>query len=445
VNNQRKYKEPLSTQLRRHPHSDKTELTTTVRWVAIVSAFMFLSLTISFLIGQRYPNALVTALGIIPIIISIFLLKRDSVSVPSAILSVTLTVAITALATFGNGIYDIGVLGFPVILIVAGLILKGSVIWQLTLLILLCIAWLVFGNLSGLYQTNPVSANQLEDFFIASFIMIVAGNAVFRLTQTVFSNLARAEQENAIRRETEQRLQEVIQRLNAKNQELDRFAIRVSHDLKTPLITVAGLLGFLEKDLKAEDKSRVERNFSQINEAAKSMGKFVDELLDLSRIGRIINPPVDVAFGEIVSDALKAADGLLRARQVEVENEAIFPFVHVDRGRAVQVVQNLITNAVKFMGDQKEPKIKIGFREIEGEHIFSVSDNGIGISAEHHENIFELFSKLDPQTEGTGIGLGVAKRIIDLHGGRIWIQSELGKGSTFYFTMAEKRSREITA
>ncbi len=439
MSDQHTYEEPLSVQLRRHQYGDKRELTGTVRWVAIASAFMFLVLTLTFLLARRYPNALIAALGIIPIVISIFFLKRDSVSAPSAALAVTFILAITGFATFGNGLYDIGVLGFPVVLIVAGLILKGSVIWRLTLLILLCMGWLAFGNLAGLYHTVPGSANPLEDFFIAAFIMLVAGNSVFRLAQTVFSNLSRAERENAIRREAEKQLNDVISKLNAKNHELDRFAIRVSHDLKTPLITIAGFLGFLEKDLKAGDNTRAEKNFSQINEAAKSMGKFVDDLLDLSRIGRIIKPPENVAFSEIVSDALKAADGLLRAKQVHVESEAIFPFVRVDRGRAAQVLQNLITNAVKFMGDQKEPKIRIGFQEIEGEHIFSVSDNGIGISPEHHDKIFELFSKLDPETEGTGIGLGVSKRIIDLHGGRIWVQSEFGKGATFYFTLAEKR------
>ena len=173
------------------------------------------------------------------------------------------------------------------------------------------------------------------------------------------------------------------------------------------------------------------------------MGKFVDELLDLSRVGRIVNPPSDVAFDAIVQDALTAAEGILKAKQVQVKVEAILPFVHVDRVRIVQVLQNLITNAVKFMGDQTQPVIRIGFDEVDGEHIFSVRDNGIGIAKEHQERIFELFSKLDPNTDGIGIGLGLVKRIIDTHGGRIWIESEgEGKGSTFKFTL--RKQPEIT-
>ncbi|HXD09559.1 MAG TPA: ATP-binding protein, partial [Anaerolineales bacterium] len=105
--------------------------------------------------------------------------------------------------------------------------------------------------------------------------------------------------------------------------------------------------------------------------------------------------------------------------------------------RIVQVMQNLLTNAVKFMGDQPRPAIKIGFEEIDGEHIFSISDNGLGIAPENHERIFELFNKLDPTTEGVGIGLGLVKRIIEVHGGRIWIESQgNASGSTFKFTLS---------
>jgi len=322
---------------------------------------------------------------------------------------------------------------------VAGLVLRGRVILYLAILIILCLGWLVFGDIYGLYEPIHVVSNNPEDFFIASIIILVAGNAIYRLAKNVYENLATAEREIEERERMETEREKLIQQLRLKNQELDRFAVRVSHDLKTPLITVAGFLGFLEKDIKEGNHERVERNVAQISEAAKKMGKFVDELLDLSRVGRIVNPPTDVAFDEIVQDALKAAEGLLKAKQVRVKVDAIFPFVHVDRARVVQVIQNLITNAVKFMGDQAQPIIRIGFEEINREHIFSVSDNGIGITKEHQERIFELFSKLDPNTDGIGIGLGLVKRIVDTHGGRIWVESEgEGQGSTFKFTLQKQ-------
>jgi len=429
------YKEPLSIILRRHPHGDKTEITNTVRWVALVSLFLFLVLITTYLLQGNYLNALGATIGILPILISLIFLRQEEASVPSTILAITIILLITWLATFGQGIYDIGMLGFPVILIVAGLILRGQVIMYLALLIILCMAWLVFGALFNLYTPEYLTRTSPQDFFIGTIIILVAGNAVFRLVRNMYKNLSRAEQEIEMREQAEREREAVIHRLNMKNEELDRFAIRVSHDLKTPLITLAGFLGYLEKDINKGDFERAKKDFSQINDAAKTMGKFVDELLDLSRIGRITNPPRDVQFNEIVDDALRAAEGILKSKQVRVEIDAEFPVVHADRPRIVQVMQNLITNAVKFMGDQPNPVIKIGVSEKNGEHVYYIQDNGIGIASEHHERIFELFNKLDANTDGTGIGLGLVKKIIEVHNGKIWVESEPGQGSIFKFTL----------
>ncbi len=385
------YVEPLSTVLRRNSDEDKTEIINTVRWVALTKLFLLLALIPAYLLTGYSTQALVTSVAIVPVLVSIGLLKQESVSAPSTLLSVTIIILITLLATYGQGLYDVALVGFPVILIVAGLILRGRMI-MLTLLVILCVGWLGFGQYFRWYTPVPIDWFNLHDIPVAIIIMLIAGNAVYRLSRNLHHNLARAKQEIAIREQVERDREELIVRLKAKNQELDRFAVRVSHDLKTPLITLAGFLGYLERDIKDGKFEQAGKDFSQINAAAKTMGKFVDELLDLSRVGRITNPPTDVPFEEIVQDALKATDGLLKAKQVEVELDSIFPFVHVDRVRIVQVMQNLIANAVKFMGDQPNPRIKIGFDEIEGEHVFSVSDNGIGIAPENHERIFELFT-----------------------------------------------------
>lgn len=431
------YQGPISITLRRNPQGSKTEIASTIRWVALSTLFLFLVLIIALLLTGNYPMAEAMAIGILPILFSIALLARGAVALPSSILAVTTILLITRLATLGQGIYDIGVLGYPVILIVAALILRGQVILYLSVLIIICVGWLIFGDIWGFYTPSYVTQSNPQDFFVAGIIILIAGNSVYRLASNVYESLSRAEYEIETRKKVEAEREDLIHQLKLKNQELDRFAVRVSHDLKTPLITIAGFLGYLEKDARDGNSERLEKNVAQINDAAKKMGKFVDDLLDLSRVGRIVNPPTNVPFDAIVQDALRATGGLFQARQVQVNVDAIFPYVFVDRIRIVQVMQNLLTNAVKFMGDQPNPAIKIGFEEIDGEHIFSISDNGLGIAPENHERIFELFNKLDPTTEGIGIGLGLVKRIIEVHGGRIWIESDGNAGgSTFKFTLS---------
>jgi signal transduction histidine kinase len=151
-----------------------------------------------------------------------------------------------------------------------------------------------------------------------------------------------------------------------------------------------------------------------------------------------MNPPQAVPFEAVVREALELAHGHLEARGVQVAIAPNLPTVQGDRARLVEVVQNLVDNACKFMGDQAKPRIEIGQRgaDADGKPILFVRDNGIGIEPQYHERVFGLFNKLDAQTEGTGIGLALVKRIVEVHGGRIWVESEgAGSGATIYFTL----------
>lgn len=161
-----------------------------------------------------------------------------------------------------------------------------------------------------------------------------------------------------------------------------------------------------------------------------------NELLSLSRIGRMLNEPQDISFTEIVKEAVGLTQGRLRANNIPVEIEANLPIVKVDRARIVEVIQNLLDNAAKFMGEQKNPHIKVGARQEKENWIFYVRDNGVGIEPAYHERVFGLFNKLDPNSEGTGVGLALVKRIIEFHGGKVWVESEgVNQGSTFCFTL----------
>jgi signal transduction histidine kinase len=163
----------------------------------------------------------------------------------------------------------------------------------------------------------------------------------------------------------------------------------------------------------------------------------------------MMNPSETVAFAAIVQEAVELVQGRIEAGGAQIEIQPDLPTVQGDRARLVEVMQNLIDNACKFMGDQPAPCITIGQSgtDRDGKPIVFVRDNGSGIDPQYHDKVFGLFNKLAPRSEGTGIGLALAKRIVEVHGGRIWVESQgLGQGTTFYFTLpAPLSTRSPTA
>jgi PAS domain S-box-containing protein len=231
-------------------------------------------------------------------------------------------------------------------------------------------------------------------------------------------------------------LQQRVRELEDSNAELTQFTYTVSHDLKSPLVTINGFLGYLEQDAASGNLERLRKDTQRIQEATNKMHALLTELLELSRIGHMMNEPKYIPFLDLVSDALDIVHGRLESQRITVWTQPNLPTIHGDRQRLIEVLQNLLDNAAKYMGEQPEPLIEIGQHgEEDGKPIFFVKDNGIGIAPEYHERIFGLFNKLDAKSEGTGIGLALVKRIIEYHGGRIWVESESGMGSAFYFTL----------
>ena len=164
------------------------------------------------------------------------------------------------------------------------------------------------------------------------------------------------------------------------------------------------------------------------------MEQLLGEILELSLIGRAANLPEDVPFDAIVKDGLDQETERLKSRGFGVPIANDLPMVRVDKMRIMEVLVNLLEDSIKCMVDQARPKIEIGHRKDKEETIFFVRDNGVGIDPSQHGKVFGLFYRLDPKSKGTGVGLTIVKRIIELHGGRIWIESELGKGCPVCFT-----------
>ncbi len=231
----------------------------------------------------------------------------------------------------------------------------------------------------------------------------------------------------------------LIRELESKNAELERFTYTVSHDLKSPLITIKGFLGYLERDTASGNLERVKADSARIQGAVEKMGLLLDELLELSRIGRVMNSPREVSLTKIVEDAVETLAGRISDRGVALVIADELPVLYGDAARLREVVENLLDNAVKFMGNQSQPRVEIGVRRSADGTVVYVKDNGTGIDARYHAKVFGLFERLEQSTEGTGIGLAVVKRIVEVHGGRIWVESQgVGHGSVFCFTLPEK-------
>lgn len=268
----------------------------------------------------------------------------------------------------------------------------------------------------------------------------VYAHPVWNEIENQLTGIYGAVQDVTERKRVEAEREALIAELEAKNAELERFTYTVSHDLKSPLVTIRGFLGYMEKDAAAGDQNRFKADMNRIIEATDKMQRLLTELLELSRIGRMMNPPQAAPFEMIAREAVGLVRGRIEACGGLVTIEPGLPLVHGDRVRLVEVVQNLVDNACKFMGGQPEPHITIGHKgtEPEGWPIVFVRDNGIGIDPQYHDQVFGLFNKLDAQSEGTGVGLALVKRIVEVHGGRIWVESAgLNCGSTFCFTLPE--------
>ena len=246
------------------------------------------------------------------------------------------------------------------------------------------------------------------------------------------------------RKLAEEALQKSTKELQERNDELARFTYTASHDLKSPLVTIKAFLGYLEQDTRNQDTAGMKKDLEYIYTAADKMGRLLDELLDLARVGHKMNPPEEVPLQVVVKDALDMVAGWIIQKGVEVVVTKEPIMLCGDRTRLVEVFQNLVDNAIKFMGDQQSPCVEIGVEKTGDENVFFVRDNGVGIDPRYQPKVFGLFEKYDPGTKGSGIGLALVKRIVEVHGGKIWVESAgVGKGTTFRFTLAKTQRSPV--
>ncbi len=232
-------------------------------------------------------------------------------------------------------------------------------------------------------------------------------------------------------------LEEVLANLDKRNRELESFVYTVSHDLKAPLVSLEGFASMLLDNYRESLDEIGQLYLDRIQANVNGMASFIQKLLEFSRIGRIVHLDESLDVTEIIQEAIETLQIQLLERGTEWIIQADMPMITCDRVRIKQIFENLIDNANKYMGEENDkPRIEIGFHDKRDFFEFFVKDNGMGIQKEYHEKVFEIFTRLgDVEVEGTGAGLAIVKKIVESHGGRIWISSELGEGTTVYFTL----------
>jgi signal transduction histidine kinase len=254
---------------------------------------------------------------------------------------------------------------------------------------------------------------------------------VLDLVATVASQLG-----SVVRRK---RVDEALKWANAelahRNEHMNEFLYSISHDLKAPLVSIGGIAALLQEAMKDGDADGAEDLLETLERTTGTMHSTIDDLLELARSGSVSGKPEPVDLAEFVRDALARLDPVFRAKGFEVEVAGDLPRVSVDRDGFARVLDNILLNAIKYAADVPAPRIEIGARTSVEEHRLYIADNGPGIEPQHHERIFKPFQRLDSSREGTGIGLAIVRRIMAAHGGRAWVESETGSGTTFWLAL----------
>jgi len=239
------------------------------------------------------------------------------------------------------------------------------------------------------------------------------------------------------RKRSEEAQERLSQQLQAQVSELEAFSYGIAHDLRSPLVSIEGFSRLLRDDMLNHDAERVQEDIRLLESGVRKMQGFLNSTLEYSRSGQLIKRSKNVSFGKIVNEVITGFNEQISSIGATVSAAKTFPRVCVDSTRIIQVLTNLIQNSIKYRDKTVPLKIEIGHQLSKGEVIFFVRDNGPGIDASEAEKLFDLFYRGTADGEGSGIGLAVVKKIIEAHGGRIWVQAQQEKGTTMCFTLPQ--------
>ncbi len=227
--------------------------------------------------------------------------------------------------------------------------------------------------------------------------------------------------------------------LENKTKELEAFVYTVSHDLRTPLISLEGYSEMLSDEFEDELGEEGLHYLDRIKSNVEKMDEFIDDLLELSRVGREEQEKEEVDVGEVVEEVVNDLSSRIEEKGINVKIEEDLPTCLFQRKRLYQIFSNLVSNSCKYIGSPENPKIEIGSEDQESNWLLWVEDNGIGIDEENQKKIFEIFQREERAEEkGTGVGLAIVRKIIESQGGEIWVESEKGEGSKFFLKIPKE-------
>jgi signal transduction histidine kinase len=293
------------------------------------------------------------------------------------------------------------------------------------------------------------------DFFqtISSMLSLKFANielekSVKRAETQIVDDSQRLHRENEQRSELLKKIKLQTQELRLKSQEVEEFVYSASHDLKTPVISILGFIETLKTDSKTILTPESSFYLKRMESNTLHVIAMIDEILEYSRIGRFSQEKTIVNLSTIINESLLRFSQEIKKKKIRVELDAEFPDVEVELNRMVQLFDNLLGNCIKFMGNQSSPSIKVGISNRDSEYVkIYVEDNGIGIPEGSLGKVFNLFSRasnVDENIEGTGIGLAQVKKIVEIHNGKIWLESKEGEGTTISFTLPLIRQKGTT-
>jgi len=220
--------------------------------------------------------------------------------------------------------------------------------------------------------------------------------------------------------------------LERSNDELEQFVYTVSHDLKSPLVTSMGFISIINRLMEQGKLEQAFEKFDKVVKANERMSQLIDDLLELSRVGRVDMDKKHIDLNNLLSVFAKNQDERLAEKDFTLEIQSGLPVIFANESRTLQLFENILSNAIKYVHNDAGPRLTIGGDEDEKNHLIFLKDNGPGIAKEYQEKIFGLFYRLEPDLKGTGVGLAVVKRIMAFHNGEIWVESEPGKGAAFW-------------